>query len=172
MKIQKNRSIDQNGNVELDLNSAVYSINNGFDINKIQLQNLNTNEIELFNKYCAEFEYDERILNKKVDHEYNHSIWKYDKYYDELDLEQYFLKLCSTQIEKDRVLYELKLYKEFNMEKLLRCMIWLVRVFEDNNIFWGVGRGSSVSSYCLYLIGLHMIDSIKYDLDITEFLKW
>jgi len=36
---------------------------------------------------------------------------------------------------------------------------------------WGVGRGSSVSSYILYLIGVHKIDSIKYDLDYKEFLR-
>jgi DNA polymerase III alpha subunit len=42
---------------------------------------------------------------------------------------------------------------------------------KENKIVWGVGRGSSVASYVLYLIGVHRIDSIKYDLDIREFLK-
>jgi DNA polymerase III alpha subunit len=41
----------------------------------------------------------------------------------------------------------------------------------ENDIVWGVGRGSSVASYTLYLIGVHKIDSIKYELDINEFLK-
>jgi len=40
-----------------------------------------------------------------------------------------------------------------------------------NNLVWGVGRGSSVSSYLLYLIGVHKVDSYKYRLDIKEFLK-
>jgi DNA polymerase III alpha subunit len=40
-----------------------------------------------------------------------------------------------------------------------------------NNILWGVGRGSSVASYVLYLIGIHKIDSIKYELSIDEFIK-
>jgi len=34
-----------------------------------------------------------------------------------------------------------------------------------------VGRGSSVASYCLYLLGVHKINSLKFDLDIKEFLK-
>jgi DNA polymerase III alpha subunit len=41
----------------------------------------------------------------------------------------------------------------------------------SNNIVWGVGRGSSVASYVLYLLGVHKVDSIKYGLDIREFLK-
>ena len=39
----------------------------------------------------------------------------------------------------------------------------------EKNIIWGVGRGSSVSSYILYLIGVHRINSIKYELDYKEF---
>lgn len=172
MKVQKNRSVDHNGNVLLDLNAAVYSMNAGCNIHDIQIQDLNASEIELFNKYCTEFGFEERILNNDVNHENNHNLWKYDPSYDNINLEDYFLNLCSTDVQRERVLYELKLYSEYNMTKLLRCMLWLVHTFEDNNIFWGVGRGSSVSSYCLYLIGLHMVDSIKYDLNVHEFLKW
>ena len=40
-----------------------------------------------------------------------------------------------------------------------------------NNIVWGVGRGSSVSSYVLFLMGVHKVDSMKYNLDIKDFLK-
>jgi DNA polymerase III alpha subunit len=47
----------------------------------------------------------------------------------------------------------------------------MIDVFNKNNIVHGVGRGSSTSSYVLYLLGVHFIDSIKYDLDINEFLK-
>ena len=40
----------------------------------------------------------------------------------------------------------------------------------ENKIVWGVGRGSSVSSYILYLLGVHKVNSIKYGLNITDFL--
>ena len=30
----------------------------------------------------------------------------------------------------------------------------------ENNIVWGVGRGSPVASYVLFLIGVHRINSI------------
>jgi DNA polymerase III alpha subunit len=54
---------------------------------------------------------------------------------------------------------------------LLKYLKYLVDTMRENKIVWGVGRGSSVASYALYLIGVHKVDSIKYQLDINEFLK-
>jgi DNA polymerase III alpha subunit len=41
----------------------------------------------------------------------------------------------------------------------------------QNAIIWGVGRGSGVASHVLYLIGVHRINSLYYNLDIQEFLR-
>ena len=38
-----------------------------------------------------------------------------------------------------------------------------------HELVWGVGRGSSVARYVLYLLGVHKVDSLKYNLDIKEF---
>ena len=73
--------------------------------------------------------------------------------------------------EWTRVCEELKAYKERGMEDLLRYMIYLVDFMRENDIVWGVGRGSSVASYVLYLIGVHKIDSIQFGLDWREFLR-
>ena len=70
-----------------------------------------------------------------------------------------------------RVEEELKVFEERGMEDLLRYMIYLVDYMRENDIVWGVGRGSSVASYVLYLIGVHKINSIKYSLDWREFLR-
>ena len=66
---------------------------------------------------------------------------------------------------------ELEAFTRRGMHTLLRYMIYLVDFMRENNIVWGVGRGSSVASYVLYLIGVHRIDSIQYDLDWREFLE-
>ena len=73
--------------------------------------------------------------------------------------------------EWNRVCEELKAFEERSMINLLRYMIYLVDFMRENDIVWGVGRGSSVASYVLYLIGVHRIDSIKYNLDWREFLR-
>ncbi len=79
--------------------------------------------------------------------------------------------LCETQQQIDRVNQELELFIQHGMFDLLFYLKYLVDTMRQNNIVWGVGRGSSVASYVLYLIGVHKIDSIKYELDIHEFLK-
>jgi len=42
---------------------------------------------------------------------------------------------------------------------------------QENKVIWGVGRGSSVASYVLYLIGVHRVNSMYYNLDVGEFLR-
>lgn len=84
---------------------------------------------------------------------------------------EHLLSLCKTETETNRVLDELVLFAQYDMIELLCYLKYLVDTMRENNIVWGVGRGSSVASYCLYLLGVHKIDSLKYDLDIKEFLK-
>ena len=71
----------------------------------------------------------------------------------------------------DRTSQELTAFHKRGMFPLLQYMIYLVDFMRENKIVWGVGRGSSVASYVLYLIGVHRIDSIQYDLDWREFLR-
>jgi len=66
---------------------------------------------------------------------------------------------------------ELEEFQKRDMIQLLRYMKYLVDFMRKNNIVWGVGRGSSVASYVLYLIGIHRVNSIKYNLDWREFLR-
>jgi DNA polymerase III alpha subunit len=81
------------------------------------------------------------------------------------------VKVTYTQEERDRIEEELDAFRERGMFPLLRYMVYLVDFMRENNIVWGVGRGSSVSSYVLYLIGVHKINSIQYCLDWQEFLR-
>lgn len=99
------------------------------------------------------------------------SNWHMPIEYYNLNIEEWILNQCSTNIEIDRVKLELALFQERNLYTLLKYLKYMVDIFRKNNIVWGVGRGSSVASYVLYLIGIHKINSIQYNLDIKEFLK-
>jgi DNA polymerase III alpha subunit len=87
------------------------------------------------------------------------------------DIVSHLLDKCTTDVERNRVLEELELFAKNDMIELLCYLRYLVDTMKENNIVWGVGRGSSVASYCLYLLNVHRIDSIKYELDIREFFK-
>jgi DNA polymerase III alpha subunit len=97
--------------------------------------------------------------------------WRMPKEYKDLDIAEYVLGLCREEHELQRVGQELLLYQERDLFDLLRYLKYLVDTLRKNNVVWGVGRGSSVASYVLFLLGVHKIDSLYYNLDITEFLK-
>tara|TARA_B100000989_G_scaffold62132_2_gene42857 strand:- start:9165 stop:9671 length:507 start_codon:yes stop_codon:yes gene_type:complete len=104
-------------------------------------------------------------------HNNNTNDWNMPDKYKNLDIAKYLIDLCKTDAELQRVGKELLMYQERGMFKLLCFLVYLVDTMRDNNVVWGVGRGSSVASYVLYLIGIHKIDSLYYDLDIDEFLR-
>jgi DNA polymerase III alpha subunit len=88
-----------------------------------------------------------------------------------MDIAQWLLNQCKTQEELQRVGEELMLYQDRDLFNLLRYMKYMVDTFRKNNIVWGLGRGSSVSSYILFLLGVHKVNSIYFDLSIDEFLR-
>jgi DNA polymerase III alpha subunit len=96
--------------------------------------------------------------------------WFIPEEYMQMDIYQYILDR-TPDVGLVRVETELKLYDKYGLTDILRVCVYIVDTLRKNNLVWGVGRGSSVASYVLYIIGVHKIDSIKYDLDIHEFLK-
>jgi DNA polymerase III alpha subunit len=100
----------------------------------------------------------------------NQSNWYMPEQYKTMDIEEFLVNECPKQ-HYTRLIEELELFRQHNMIDLLKYLKYLVDTMREQSIVWGVGRGSSVASYCLYLIGVHKIDSIKYELDIREFLR-
>lgn len=104
-------------------------------------------------------------------HAKNQRQWHMPEEYKNLDIAQHVLSLCNSEAELQRCGHELLLYQERDLFDLLRYLKYLVDVMQDNNIIWGVGRGSSVASYVLYKLGVHRIDSMFYNLQPEEFLR-
>jgi len=136
-------------------------VDNKIDIsNDLELLNLP----EIVNYATSDLsldEFDEQHQNK----------WNIPDNYKDFDIAKYVLDLCETETELQRAGKELLMYQERGMFPLLIYLKYLVDTMRENNIVWGVGRGSSVASYVLFLIGVHRINSIFYDLSIDEFLK-
>ena len=97
--------------------------------------------------------------------------WHMPAEYQQLDIAELVVAMCDTPEKLQRVGHELLLYQERGLFNLLRYLKYLVDVMKNNHVIWGVGRGSSVASYVLYLLGVHRIDSIYYDLAVEEFLR-
>lgn len=106
-----------------------------------------------------------------------------DRYLD-IDLKQYMTSKLLDRLSEDnivaesdvrariaRILKEIKLFKEYGIEDLIRVTIYIVDTFNEHNVVWGTGRGSSCACYSLYVIGLHDVDSVRYNLDLSEFFR-
>ena len=90
--------------------------------------------------------------------------------YKHMDIEGHLLSICPKE-NYQRLFTELELFRSHNMLPVLKAMKYIVDTLKANNVVWGVGRGSSVASYVLFLLGVHRIDSVKYNLPIEEFFK-
>jgi DNA polymerase III alpha subunit len=125
-------------------------------------------DIKQFNKVAKELELNDISDVSRISKEFN-----IPQHYKELDVEKY---IHDKLIQRDpdeigRVEMELEMYKERGLFPVLQLLIWIVDTMRKHNLVWGVGRGSSVSSYLLYILGVHKVNSHKYRLDIKEFLK-
>lgn len=134
--------------------------------------------VKKFNKSCSEYDMT-TVIEWELEGDYtdqefiekNLADWNLPEEYANLDILEFVLSKCSTTEQIDRIKYE---YAEFNKRNMINVLRWLkyfVDTLREHNLIWGVGRGSSVSSYLLYIIGIHKIDALQYDLDIKEFLK-
>lgn len=143
---------------------------------EIDLSTITVRDPDQYNKSVRELAVDYPLLKLTKDEDYKddsfyQSQWFMPEQYKTFNLVEWLFDKCTSTKAKDRVEQELMLYVKLDAYDLLLYLKFLVDTMTANNIVWGVGRGSSVSSYVLYLIGVHSIDSLKYDLDIHEFLK-
>ncbi len=127
-------------------------------------------DLEISNKPVIQL-YNELSIDLENFDNTNQSTWFMPKEYMDMDIAQYVLNFCETDYELQRVGEELIKFQEREMFPLLRYCKYLVDTMRKHNVVWGVGRGSSVASYVLFLIGIHRINSLFYDLSIDEFLK-
>lgn len=154
-----NNYINSKGEITLPIDKAIDILQSGGDINKFVLEDCN--DVTKYNK----------LSQKKISTKHNDLKWMIPKKYLDIDIYNFFRQFNLELSQQNRVDYELAVYNKKGLLIILKLMIYLVDVMRENKIIWGVGRGSSVSSYLLYLIGVHKVDSLKYNLDLKEFLK-
>jgi len=140
-----------------------------------------TGWIEKYNKLTELFDFPDSKINFNLQSKLSSSEfvdecvgidgWKMPEEYKHMNLYDFLMGRCTTSEQRTRVSDEITEFEKRNMIPVLKFLVYFIDTLRENKIVWGVGRGSSVASYVLYLIGVHRIDSIKYNLDIKEFLK-
>jgi DNA polymerase III alpha subunit len=136
--------------VEPNLNIEKFESNSGITLNKLD-SSIYELELADFDSICQ-------------------NDWFIPDEYRNMDIETFIVQHSPTE-HHNRILEELNAYKERDLLILLKTLKYLVDTFRKNDIVWGVGRGSSVASYVLFILGVHRIDSIKYNLNWQDFLR-
>ena len=129
----------------------------------------NSASFSLFESTCKSYGIESPF---KLDTPIDGIVWNMPSNYKNINVADFIKE--KHQLDKNqqaRVELELAEFEKRDLTDLLRFLIYMVDVLRSNNIVYGVGRGSSVASYVLFLIGIHRIDSYKFNLDIKEFLK-
>lgn len=167
------------GQVVIKETDAIEALYQGKSINNIVVED--TKWISRYNTLADLFDFPDSKINYELASTLSSSEfvedciadWNMPAEYYEIDIRDYCLNKIGNKMttEYKRVCEELVEFEKRNMTPVLQFLIYFVDRLKENKIVWGVGRGSSVASYVLFLIGVHRIDSIKYDLDIKEFLK-
>ena len=167
--------INEHGDVIFSEEDAIDLLYNdpNFDIAKLYF-----NDIEKYTDSLKELGTNLPVINtapKRPDivefDKSNCEKWHMPEKYYQINVLQWLLDKCQNDEEKLRVQMEYDLFEKKNFIRVLQFLIYFVDTLRASNMVWGVGRGSSVASFCLFLIGVHKINPLLYNLDITEFLR-
>jgi DNA polymerase III alpha subunit len=172
--VEKTKTNDH-GDVIFSEDDAIELLYNdpGFDISRLYFH-----DIEKYSQAIKELGIDLPVLQKPPSRESlrdfdlkNINQWHMPEKYYKINVLEWLLEKCQSTDERLRVEKEYELFEKKNFINVLQFLIYFVDTLRANNVVWGVGRGSSVASFCLFLIGVHKINPLLYNLDITEFLR-
>ena len=138
-----------------------------------------TDDIKQHNQLVDEE--DEKIHISKDNEEVESSFSPFDylipEKYLAIDLREHVfgklraIPMTATEmmVAQNRVERELEEIEKRKIEYLFKTIIYVVDVFTENKVVFGVGRGSSCACYILYLLGLNLVNPLKYNIPVEEF---
>lgn len=171
------RKVDAWGRVTINTEQAFEFLLQGGDLSEVFIEP--DAECERYNRLCRENDKLAYLLSPppeptrspEEEHAERAATWLIPEAIRSIDVREFLLSMCVTPEQSARVNEEMDLFEARGLIPVLRLMIHLVDRFREKGVVWGVGRGSSVASYCLYLIGINRIDPMRYGLEIGEFLR-
>jgi DNA polymerase-3 subunit alpha len=79
--------------------------------------------------------------------------------------------LINKKEYRERVRYEMSVITKCNYTKYFLILWDIINFARTEGIRVGIGRGSAVSSLCLYVLGITKLDPVKYGLIFERFLN-
>lgn len=162
------------GTVTVDDNQLENIITNGVPLNRVYVEK-KTPKVVQWNKFSGQdekFDVKTNLSPFSVD-------WNIPDEYVDIDIVDYISNELIPKVEQDefydarltRIVEEVEQIQITKSESIFRCLIYILDKMKKDNVFWGLGRGSSCSVYLFYLLELHAVDCVKYDIHYSEFFK-
>jgi DNA polymerase III alpha subunit len=171
-------TVDEYGQVHYSIKEIIEILYQrpDFDLSEIAIEKTENNK---YNEHCEELLEEMQILsdhnalteNVEDFHKMRMNTWFMPDAYKRLDILEFCLDQCETTEERQRVNDEMMMFESRKLIPVLQYIKYLVDTMRKNKIVWGVGRGSSLSSFVLFLLGINKVNPLLHNLDIHEFLR-
>ena len=166
----KNYKLFFDGDIELPSKNVVDFIMNSGSLPAGVYVDEFTEDVKEFNRYSL------NKLKQKTSLNNISTAWTIPEEYQKMDV---LSRINSIDVANDDMYikrikrrdHEYSLFVKYGLEDILKVVFFIVDTFRKENIVWGTGRGSSCSSYLFYLIGLHSVDVVRYEIPISDFFK-
>lgn len=165
----KNRTLWYDGTNQVEPEDVPQLILDGVPLSKIVVNSLNE-DLETFNT----LEDVEFPLNKMENNQLG-SSWNIPSQCKNINLKEYILAKLVDRFPNADDRYVKRLEEELleitsrDVVDLFRTLIFVTETLLKSDTVLGVGRGSSCASLFLFVLGLHKVDPIKYNIPASEF---
>ena len=170
------RTLWFDGDSTIPANDVIKYIQAGIPLSSLFLEEI-TPEIKQFNSMLPP---EDRMTLKTNINEPNFN-WVLPDEYQEIDPFTHCVDIIQDMMTQyddaegnargQRAVTELVLFRNLDLLPLLTVLIYIINTLQNHSVVWGTVRGSSVSSYLLYLLGTHDVDSFAYELQISDFIR-
>lgn len=168
----KNRILWYDGTNQVEPEDVPQLILDGVPLSKIVVNSLNEDLITFNSLEDVEFP-----LNKTANIDFDMS-WDIPQKYKSINLQDYIFEKLNARINPadenysryaNRMTEELKCISDKQVDDLFKCLIYVTEMLLKSDTVLGVGRGSSCASLFLFILGLHKVDPVKYQIPLSEF---
>lgn len=161
----KDRILHYDGTNQVDPDKVPSLFLHGVQKEKIAV-NFADEDIELFNSLS-----DYEIPVAKEIQFTPDFTWKIPEEYLKLDLDSMILEKARAlgSSYESRAQQELIEIQKRNLGSLFRTLVYVIDTLKDTKTLWGVGRGSSCASLVLFILGLHKVDPVRFNIPLEEF---
>lgn len=174
----KDRILRFDGTSVLSNSGIAEAIVRGVPLNKVRTLDAHSEDVKTLNSLVP---LSDQVLTDDDEVIIPEKDWQIPENIKALNFEEHVLSAFERRLPEllysdvelqaaiDRLEQELLEIETRQMTMFFRTIVHVLESFREQNVIWGVGRGSSCASYVLFILGLHAVDAVRLDIPMSEF---